>query len=89
MAKIVITTVTSNTDFVDIVFNGIVNKFKDSRLRKSFINSVSTLEDGKIQIDFSDGSAMELDFSSVDEIDGDTSITTNIILRDKLREMLI
>jgi len=89
MAKIVITTVATNTAFVDVVFNTFPYKFKDSRIRKETIKSVDTLQDGKIQLDFVDGDTLELNFTDVDEIDGDTSITSNTILRNKLRTLLI
>lgn len=85
MAHIIIT---SKTFTFNVDLDGTSEHNKDAIIRKTEIRSVTRRNDDKsVMITFNDKTIKGFDFNDVDSIDGD-SITTQLILRDKLSFMI-
>ena len=81
--------ITSDTEFVYIEFNLAATEWSDAKVRRTDSRSVCTIvEDKGVEIIWDDGSKTILKHEYVDSIDGDENITSNLILRDKLRALM-
>lgn len=81
--------ITSDADFVYIEFNLATTNWADVKVRRSMARSVCLMpEDSGVQIIWNDGNYTILKHQYVDSVDGDTNITSNEILRDKLRALM-
>lgn len=81
--------ITSDEDYVYIEFNNAAQEFVDSKVQRSAFRSVNkVIEDKGVEIFFQNGDMVLFKYQYIDSIDGDTNITNNTILRDKLRALM-
>lgn len=80
---------TSDADYVYCEFNGLHGEWDDAKLKRSSVRSVCKCKnDGGVEIIFTSGSDIILHYLAIESIDGDTAITSNDILRNKLRNLM-
>ena len=81
--------ITSHTNSITIDLGGLSTDRKKARIKKSEIRSiVSDTDNMTVEIVFTNGEIQSFPFVVVDEIDGDTSITTQDILYDKMEAII-
>lgn len=84
MAFIVITPVTGTTK-VEVVFNLAAQRYDELEIDKTHVRTVARLaNDGGVELIMSND-IEQLHYQYVDEVDGDTNITSNQILYNKLK----
>ena len=79
------------TGFAVIEFNDFTKSRKDAFIRKSDIRSCNTANDEnneQVEVVFNNGDMFLMNYKAIFEIDGDTNISSQIILRDKLRTLM-
>ena len=86
MANIVIT---SDTNFITIVFNDKVDFIQTSKIRKSSVRQVNCLtrNDG-IELETSSSKNIFLKSADVDSVNGDEDIGNDTILFDKMKALM-
>ena len=85
---IVITTSTDGLSF-SIDLGGLSSDRKKARIKVGDIRSVTqSTDNATVEIVFSNGEIQGFPYTIVDEIDGDTNITTQDILFDKMEAII-
>lgn len=80
-------TITSDTNYFNIVFNDLAADRKEASILKSEIRSVCLVNDTKgVEVIFKNGNSFVLDYNKVDSINGDT-ITSQTILFTKIKAL--
>ena len=77
--------ITFHADSFTIELNDLSNERKKARIKLLDIRSlVAGKDDATVEIVFSNGEIQAFPYQAVDDIDGDTNITSQAILYDKL-----
>ena len=81
---------TSDADFVYVTFPvGYHGEWEDVKLKRMDVRSVcKCVDDGGVEVVFQGGESFILEASKIASIDGDLSITTNVILHSKLKDLM-
>ena len=80
-------TITSDTNYFNIVFNDLAADRKEASILKSEIRSVCLVNDTKgVEVIFKNGNSFVLDYNKVDSINGDT-VTSQSILFTKIKAL--
>ena len=81
--------ITSSPTFIDIDFGDTPEALEQVRIRKTAVKSVMRLADNcGVVIDYGHEIGITLCHTDVDEIDGDTNISSEQILYDKLKALM-
>ncbi len=78
-----------DTNLVDIIYNQIPARYATARLRKIDVRTIALdYEGGFVDIVFTDGTVINLNWQYIESVEGDENITTNQDLYDKLKAMM-
>jgi len=81
--------IVSDANFIEITFHGNHSYMMMTQLRISLIGSVSCLLNGEgVQIVTHDIKPIIMQYGNIESVDGDTSITTDMMLCNKLKAMM-
>jgi hypothetical protein len=81
--------ITSTATRIEIDFQGTNNDIKWEIIKLSSIRDIEqSTDDETINITYTNGEIQYFNFNDVDDIDGDTSITTQLIFWNKLESII-
>ena len=81
--------ITTHTDSLSIDLGGLSSERKFARIKYNYIRSITKSTDDKtVSIIFTNGEIYGFSYELVDEVDGDTNITSQDILYNKIESKL-